>query len=540
MKTRWIAALVVFALMLSCFATVGTASTVYRQEDVERELQELMAEYCGTYWRTNYLGAIQCKGFADMIFNELYGTRGPGPYSGNRYELPEAESRSCTKLGVLSPSQTNYDSLKALLSQALPGDYVQCVRFTGTQHSMIVVETSDYGITFFDCNLKSNLLCASYTYTWEDVAAYLTRGISLYRHDGYVPTTEYRLYFDPNGGTCDVESKAVSVGSAYGALPTPEREGYLFDYWYVEEFNATNTPLEICVTEKSVKSAYANAYLKAHWTEDEGPCAIDGHSWGNPELVAPTCEQDGYTQETCSVCGEIRSTEIVNAYGHSYQLTASVPATNVENGSDSYLCDRCGDAYTETILCMLEQFTDLEKNAWYYPYVRTMVQQSLMNGVNDTSFSPNGTLTRGMLVTILFRMQGEPEAAPASFTDVEEGKWYTKAVNWASECGVVKGFTDNTFRPNDPVTREQAATILFRYAPVMGRSNTARASLNEFIDHQEINGYAVEPMEWAYANGILTGVPGKMMQPLGFAARNQVAKMLVTFLENTEPEISVG
>ncbi len=540
MKTRWLAALVAFALIFSCFGTVGAASTVYRQEDVEQELLDLMAEYCGTYWRTNYLGAIQCKGFADMIFNELYGTRGPGPYSGNRYELPEAESRSCIKLGVLSPSKSNYDSLKALLSQALPGDYVQCVRYTGTQHSMIVVETSDYGITFFDCNLKSNLLCASYTYSWEEVATYLTRGISLYRHDGYVPTTEHHVYFDPNGGTCDTVSKPVSVGSAYGPLPTPEREGYVFDYWYVEEFNATTTPVEIRVTENSVKSAYANAYLKAHWTVDEGPCARDGHSWTNPELVAPTCEQDGYTKETCSVCNDTRNTEIVTAPGHSYQLTASVPATNVENGSNSYLCDRCGDTYTETILCVLERFTDLEKNAWYYPYVRTMVQQSLMNGVNETSFAPNGTLTRGMLVTILFRMQGEPEAAPASFTDVEEGKWYTDAVNWASECGVVNGFTDNTFRPNDPVTREQAATILFRYAPVMGRSNTARASLDDFIDQRVINSYAVEPVEWAYACGILSGLPDKTMLPLGFAERNQVAKMLVTFLENTEPEISVG
>lgn len=540
MKTRWIAALVALALMISCIGTVSAAPAVYRQEDVEQELQELMAEYCGTYWRTNYLGAIQCKGFADMIFNELYGTRGPGPYSGNRYELPEAESRSCVKLGVLSPSKSNYGSLKALLSQALPGDYVQCVRFTGTQHSMIVVETSDYGITFFDCNLKSNLLCACYTYTWEEVAAYLTRGISLYRHDGYVPTTEYQLYFDPNGGACDIASKPVQVGGAYGALPTPEREGYVFDYWYVEEFNSTRTPVEICVTANSVKSAYANAYLKAHWTVDEGPCAREGHCWANPEVVFPTCEQDGYTKETCSVCGKTRNTEITTAPGHSYHLTASVPATNVENGSESYLCGRCGNTYTETILCTLERFTDLEKKSWYYPYVRTMVAESLMNGVSDTAFSPNGTLTRGMLVTILFRLQGEPEAAPASFPDVEQGTWYTKAVNWASECGVVKGFPDHTFRPDEPVTREQAATILFRFAPVMGRSNVARAPLNDFIDYQEINSYAVKPMEWAYACGILSGLPNKIMQPLGLAERNQVAKMIVTFLENTEPDISVG
>lgn len=536
MKKRWIAALVLLAMLLSCFATVSFADTTYRQEDVEREIQELMAKYCGTYWRGNYLGAIQCKGFADMVFNELYGTRGPGPYSGSKYELPEAESRSCQELGVLSPSKSNYSSLKALLSQALPGDYVQCVRYTGTQHSMIVVERTNEGITFFDCNLKGSLLCASYTYTWEEVATYLTRGISLYRHDGYVPTTEYRLYFDPNGGTCDVESKPVTVGSTYGVLPTPEREGYLFDYWYVEQFNDSRTPREIPVSANSIKSAYANGYLKAHWTKDEGPCARFGHEWGDPVEVFPTCENDGYVQEICSVCGNTRDIAITPASGHSYRLTASVPATNIDNGSETYHCARCGKTYTETILCVLEKFTDLDKNGWYYPYVKNMVRDGLMNGTGDTSFSPNQTLTRAMLVTILFRMQGEPEAAPAPFTDVAQGSWYAAAVNWASESGVVTGFPDNTFRPDAPVTREQAATILFRYAPIMGRSNAERADLSEFIDRREITPFAQEPLEWAYACGILSGLPDKTLLPLGYAERNQIAKMLVTFLENTRQD----
>lgn len=535
MKKRLIAALIVLALMISCLGSVSFASATYRQEDVEQEIRALMAQYCGTYWRDNYLGATQCKGFADMVFNELFGTRGPGPYSNSRYELPEAESRSCMELGVLSPAQSNFSSLKALLSQALPGDYVQCVRYTGTQHSMIVVEVTSDAITFFDCNLKSSLLCASYTYTWEEVATYLTRGISLYRHDGYVPTTEYRIYFDPNGGTCDMESKPVSVGSTYGPLPEPVREGYLFKQWYWEEYRSSRTPIQHPVTSASVKTTYANTYLKAEWVEDEGPCAQNGHSWGSAERFDPTCEADGYTQETCGVCGDTRNTDIITAPGHSYSLIDSVPATNVENGSETYACGQCGGNYTETILCTLERFTDLDEATWYYPYVRTMIKDSLMNGVSETSFAPEQTLTRAMLVTILFRMQGEPEAAPAPFTDIVPGTWYAAAVNWASENGVVMGFTDNTFRPDDPVTREQAATILFRYAPLLGRSNDARAELTEFIDQREINAFAVEPLQWAYACGIINGLPDKTLLPLGFAARNQIAKMLDTFLANTQP-----
>ncbi len=540
MKKRWFLAALILALIFSCLSPACLANESYSQEAVERELQTLMAKYCGTYWRDNFLGAIQCKGFADMVFHELYGTRGPGPYSDSKYELPEAEGRSCIELGVLSPAESNYGSLKALLSQALPGDYVQCVRSTGTQHSMIVVETSSYGITFFDCNLRGSLLCASYTYTWEEVSTYLTRGISLYRHEGYVPTEEYRLYFDPMGGSCDIEYKPVIVGKPYGTLPVPEREGYLFDHWYFEEFNSTQTPTQYPVTHASVKTAYSHTYLKAQWRADEGPCATLGHSWGTPEQIAPTCTLEGCTRERCAVCGEQRDLNVVPATGHSYKLTASVPATNVDDGKESYLCSLCGHSYEEVILSLFSKFEDLDENAWYYSYVRNMVSDALMNGVSETSFAPNATLTRAMLVTILYRMQGQPEAAPANFTDVPQGAWFEQAVAWASEYGVVTGYPDGSFRPNAPITREQAATILYRYAPILGRDNSHRVSLGEYADRAEISTYALEAMEWDRACEILSGFPDNTLRPRGMAQRVQIAKMLDTFLQNTEPDVGIG
>ena len=187
MKKRLIAVLLALALIISLTGAVSARGPL-TQERVELKLQELMAKYCGTYWWESFHDAIQCKGFADMISSELYGDLGPGPYSGSMYYLPNAESLGYTCRGILSPSYSA-ETLRALLSQALPGDYVQCVRSAGTQHSMIVVEVRTDGVTFFDCNLKGSCLCASYTYTWEDCGKYLTRGISLYHKNGYIASS---------------------------------------------------------------------------------------------------------------------------------------------------------------------------------------------------------------------------------------------------------------------------------------------------------------------------------------------------------------
>ena len=537
MKKRLLAALLALALIISCMGAVSARESI-TQERVEKQLQELMAEYCGTYWYSNFHGATQCKGFADMIASELYGDLGPGPYSDSRYTLPNAGSRGYTCLGVLSPGY-DAETLRALLSQALPGDYVQCVRYTGTQHSMIVVEVRTDGVTFFDCNLKSNYLCASYTYTWEEAGKYLTRGISLYHKNGYVPSAEPSLIFDANGGTCDMERKTVAAGSPFGVLPDAERLGYRFDYWYYLAFNATGTPNEVPVDADTVKTSTADTVLYAHWSEDAGPCALLGHTWSPVETVYATCTTDGYVLERCAVCGETRDTNILPASGHSFRLDSarSRNASNVDDGVEVYVCVRCGAEERTPIICMLHRFADIGESDWFYPYVRSMVSFGLMNGTSETSFGPNGTLTRAMLVTILWRMQGTPEAQASRFTDVTGDAWYAAAVDWAQEQGVVTGYPDGSFKPNAPVTREQAAVILYRYAPLMGRVPDALADLSEFYDAESISGYARVAMGWANACGILAGFPDNTLRPGGSANRAQISKMIVTFLDATAPDV---
>ncbi len=534
MKRRWLAALLALTLCLSCFSTTGQAAATCKQADVEVQLVELMTKYCGTYFRENYYGATQCKGFADMISDKLYGlTGGPGPYSDSRYYLPNAESRGYKKIGILAPGACTADNLRALLLKAKPGDYVQCVRYTGTQHSLIIASVHTTGVVFFDSNLKASLLCASYFYDWEEIAATFTRGISLYRYSGYVVNDTPCLIFNANGGTCSMTSKNIVAGKAFGTLPTPERQGYRFDGWYMLSFNETRNPERISVNSATINTCLTGTVLFARWVEDGGPCALLGHSWTKSKTVAATCEENGYVIERCSVCGKTRNTDITSPLGHNWKLLSSLPASNVDDGEETYQCTRCGEFDRRVILCQLHKFTDLSENAWYYPSVREMVSYALMNGTSKTAFSPDQTLTRAMLVTILWRMEGEPAVMSSGFRDVPQGKWYTAAVDWASDVGVITGYPDATFRPDAPITREQAAVILFRYAPVMGRSNADRAKDNTFTDGARVSGYALEAMSWACCCGVLSGYPDGTLRPKDKASRAQIAKMIITFLSQT-------
>lgn len=152
-----------------------------------------------------------------------------------------------------------------------------------------------------------------------------------------------------------------------------------------------------------------------------------------------------------------------------------------------------------------------------------------MVGFPGDTFQPNGTLTRAMLVSILYRLSDDTGAYSHPFTDVTEGAWYADAVAWAYEKNVVAGVTDTAFRPNDPITREQAAAILYRYANTTGVDTSARAPLSDFTDADRCAGYALEAMQWVVAEGIISGLPaGDMLalQPKGNATRAQVAAIL--------------
>ena len=163
-----------------------------------------------------------------------------------------------------------------------------------------------------------------------------------------------------------------------------------------------------------------------------------------------------------------------------------------------------------------------------------VIARELMNGMDETHFAPEGNLTRGQLVTTLYRLAGEPEVVePATFTDVKAGRYYTEAVAWGEDLGIVKGMTDDTFSPEGTVTREQAATFLYRYVTNYLKQEPGQgADLQAFADGGKVQDYAKTAMSWAVAEGFFEGYGDGTLRPGAVLTRAQMAKLLTILDQN--------
>ena len=177
-------------------------------------------------------------------------------------------------------------------------------------------------------------------------------------------------------------------------------------------------------------------------------------------------------------------------------------------------------------------FADVPASAWYYDAVEYVYENGLMSGVSGGRFAPDDTLTRAMLVQTLYAMEGRPAAASAGFADVASGDWYASAVNWAAANGVVSGVSETGFGPNNALTREQLALILYRFAQYKGYDVTGTSDLAAYADGSSVSGWAAEAMGWAVDAGLISGVGGNQIAPTGTATRAQVAQILMNFCEN--------
>ena len=211
-------------------------------------------------------------------------------------------------------------------------------------------------------------------------------------------------------------------------------------------------------------------------------------------------------------------------------------------GEPVAVTEQAGGTYTftmpngqVTVTVTFEQaplpFPDVTEGDWFYDAVRYAYENGLMDGVGDNLFAPNSETTRAQLVTILYRLAGEPEpGGDSGFSDVAAGIWYTDAVAWAAQNGIVNGVSDTEFVPGDDITREQLATILYRYAAYQGYDVSQRADLSGFGDASSISGYAQEALSWAHAQGLVLGFEDGSLRPQGTASRAQIAAVLMRFL----------
>ena len=303
-----------------------------------------------------------------------------------------------------------------------------------------------------------------------------------------------------------------------------------------------------------------------------------GHSWDEGVVkVEPGCCEEGVMHHTCTVCGETKE-ENISAKGHQYEKTVIAP-TCTTSGYDEYTCSVCGyryhdnftaplghgktelrnakeatcteDGYTGDEVCTVcgeivkrgevipahcasQGFVDLDITQWYHGYTDYVLDHGFMNGISTTRFAPNGALTRGQLVTTLYRLAGTPEVTePATFTDVKEGRYYTDAVAWAEDLGIVQGMTTTIFAPEGTVTREQAATFLYRYVTLyLKQEPIPGADLKAYIDGEAVHSYAKTAMSWAVAEGFFEGYGDGTLRPGKTLTRAQMAKLLTILDQN--------
>ena len=338
----------------------------------------------------------------------------------------------------------------------------------------------------------------------------------------------YSITYDLNGGTVSGNPDFYTVESAAITLNQPTRIGYTFTGW-----SGTNLTGEDNLTVTIPTGSIGNRSYTAHWLLNTYSITYDldgGTALGNPDSY--TVESAAITLNEPTKAGYVftgwSGTDLVGEDN----LTVTIPAGSIG--------DRCYTAHWEfdpTIIAALNptpnvDFLDVSRTDWFYYDVRYVCENGLMNGTSRNRFSPYGTATRGMLVTILYRMENEPRCfGSAAFSDVKPGAYYEKAVVWASQNNIVSGYTDGTFRPDAPVTREQLASILYRYTLYRGQDVSAgeTTSLTGYGDAQAVSSYALPAMRWACGTGILQGANGKL-DPSGLATRAQLAAMLHRYL----------
>jgi hypothetical protein len=203
-----------------------------------------------------------------------------------------------------------------------------------------------------------------------------------------------------------------------------------------------------------------------------------------------------------------------------------IPKSVIEDGTVYVLLD--GSA-TVKVADNSKTFTDVA-DTWYTDAVGFAAGHELFNGVSDSEFAPLNKMSRAMLVTVLHRLEGTPSASNStSFSDVESGKWYTDAISWANANDIVNGVGNSLFGTNNNITREQMATILYRYMNEQGLSVSASGDISGFPDGDSVSSYAEEAMSWAIGSGIITGkdsAEGTILDPKGSASRAEVAAML--------------
>ena len=341
----------------------------------------------------------------------------------------------------------------------------------------------------------------------------------------------YVITFNANGGACDTESARTDLDGKIATLPEASRDGYTFRGWFTAASGGEQVTTETVYSadttlyarsEKIPEPPYTGKYSYEIFSDDSdhGALDVDRYATEGEQVTITVLPDDGYALDEIVITDK-RGEAIDFVDNGDGTITFTMPSGDVTITATF--------AESDEPECALP-FVDVHANDWFFDPVCYVYREGLMTGTSATTFAPNATTTRAMIVSILARQENVTSAEDAGFTDVAENDWYATAVNWAAREGIVTGFEDDSFRPNAAITREQLAAILCNYSAWKGKDTSARADLDEYTDAISISSWATDTMSWAVAEQLLAGVTENTLEPQGAATRAQVAAVLQRFL----------
>ncbi len=342
----------------------------------------------------------------------------------------------------------------------------------------------------------------------------------------------FTITFNANGGTVNTTSGETDTNSKLLELPIPTRDGYIFVGWF-DSLEAGNQ-----ITTETVFEADTEIF--AHWqVRTTGGNHVISYivkfeTDGGSKISSKTVKKNNRVnmpvdpiKEGYRFVGWFTDKELTEAYDFSSKVKKSFTlyAKWIEE--------------KELVVEPIEwtnPFADVSKNDWFYDAVEYVHKNELMNGMSEELFEPNRTTTRAMIVTILHRLENELRANSNRFNDVLQNEWYTDSISWANEIGLVEGYGDGRFGPNDEITREQLVTILYRYAQYKKQDVSVGENTNilSYNDTTEVSEYAIEAFQWACGENLVNGVNDGVLAPKNAATRAQIATIMMRFIENIQ------
>lgn len=393
--------------------------------------------------------------------------------------------------------------------------------------------------------------------TRDELNEQYVKGAFLYYYDSTASDPDDTLpviTFDPTEGSIADSAKTQKINTSghLASLPTASRSGYRLDGWYTKAEGGDKITTDTLFTEnttvyaqwskKSSSSSRYDGYITIINPKNGDVSVSDTWADEDDKITLTITPDKGYVVDKIEIVdleGDKIDAKKVDDEDDKYTFRmancdVTVTVTFKEEGKTTEDTDKEEDKDDETTETTKLNFTDVKESDWFYKGVAYVVDKDIMSGVSENEFAPSGKLTRAMLVQMLYNMESRPACdAENAFMDVPVGQWYTDAVIWANDAKIVSGMGEGLFAPNMEITREQMVAMLYNYAKYRGYDVTASADLSAFADNASVSTWAQPAMQWAVAEGYISGMGDNQLAPQGTATRAEIASVIMRFMEAT-------